>query len=166
MRSLTALVVCTLAAACGPKKPAEKPQEMGILRGRPEIDPNAPMPGMKASEKPPENPDKAAALEADFEAAVTQACACKDIECVKAVNAGFTAKHKDDELKQPTQKIVDLSNKLGECLKAMQAPPPPGDDDDGDDDGAGGDDDNGGGDDGDDSGGDDDDDSGGDDDEG
>jgi hypothetical protein len=161
-RTLLALVVWTLAGACGPKKEPAKPEQMGILRGRPEIDPNAPGPEMKASTKPAANPDKTAALEADFEAAVNQACACKDMECVKAANASFTAKHKDDELKEPSQKIVDLSTKLGKCLEDLQkpkaTPPPPGGDD------KAGDDDNGGG--GDDGSGDDDDSGGGDDDEG
>jgi hypothetical protein len=142
MRLLIVLVVCALAAACGGSKQeaAEPAGEQGVLRGRPEIDPNAPVTG-KPGPAAPADDQKALAFEKDFEAAVNQACACKDMACVSEVNKKFTAAHKDDDMHNPTQKVKELADQLGKCLEALQ--PPPGDDggdDEGGDDGDDGDD--------------------------
>ena len=136
MRLSIVLVVCALAAACGgAKKEAAEPEEQkGILRDRPEFDPDAPISGKPGPATPPADDKKALAFEKDFEVAVNQACACKDMACVSEINKKFTAQHKDDELHNPTQKVKELSDKLGKCLEAMQ---PPGDDGGGDDDDGG-----------------------------
>ncbi len=135
MRLLILLVVCTMAACGGSRQEAAEPEgEKGTLRGRPGFDPDAPVTG-KPGEKPAAGDPKALAFEKDFEAAVNEACACKDMACVSEVNKKFTAAHKDDEMHNPTQKVKELSDKLGKCLEALQ--PPEGDDggDEGDDDG-------------------------------